>query len=200
MVCNPGMCPYWELNQWPFGLDWSALSPLSHTNQGCLFDYMKWCLIVILICTALISVAVEHIFMCLLDIYVSSLERRIYNSFAYFKLNYLPFKKKRFSLFLERGEGEEKERERNINVREKHRLVASHMRPHQGLNPQLRHVPRPRIKLVTFCFVKWHPTKWAALVRIFHFLGSIFGSTKNLNFDHVQLIYFSLCLCFWCYS
>ena len=43
--------------------------------------------------------------------------------------------KKRFYLFIfERGEGREKESARNIDVREKHRLVASHMLPLQGWN------------------------------------------------------------------
>ena len=36
------------------------------------------------------------------------------------------------------GERRERERERNIDVREKHRLVASHTRPFQGPNPQPR--------------------------------------------------------------
>ena len=44
-------------------------------------------------------------------------------------------------LFLEREEGKEKEREKNIDVKEKQRLVASHMHPDQGPNPQPRHVP-----------------------------------------------------------
>ena len=30
---NPGMCPDWELNQSPFGLQFT-LNPLSHTRQG----------------------------------------------------------------------------------------------------------------------------------------------------------------------
>ena len=30
---NPGMCPDWESNQWPFGLQ-AGLSPLSHTILG----------------------------------------------------------------------------------------------------------------------------------------------------------------------
>ena len=33
LVCNPGMCPDWELNQLPFGLH-PVLNPLSHTSQG----------------------------------------------------------------------------------------------------------------------------------------------------------------------
>ena len=33
LACNPGMCPDWESNQWPFGSQ-PALSPLSYTSQG----------------------------------------------------------------------------------------------------------------------------------------------------------------------
>ena len=33
LVCNPGMCPDWELNQRPFGSE-AVLNPLSHTSQG----------------------------------------------------------------------------------------------------------------------------------------------------------------------
>ena len=33
LACNPGMCPDWESNQWPFGSQ-AVLSPLSHTSQG----------------------------------------------------------------------------------------------------------------------------------------------------------------------
>ena len=35
----------------------------------------------------------------------------------------------------------ERERERDVDVREKHQLVASHMRPDQGSNPQPFSVP-----------------------------------------------------------
>ena len=43
-------------------------------------------------------------------------------------------------LFLETEEGK-KERERNMDVREKYQLVASHMCPYWGLNPQPRMCP-----------------------------------------------------------
>ena len=33
LACNPGMCPNWELNWQPFGLQ-SMLNPLSYTSQG----------------------------------------------------------------------------------------------------------------------------------------------------------------------
>ena len=33
LACNPGMCPDWESNWGPLGLE-PALNPLSHTSQG----------------------------------------------------------------------------------------------------------------------------------------------------------------------
>ena len=33
LACNPGMCPDWELNLRPFGLQ-PVLSPLSYTSQS----------------------------------------------------------------------------------------------------------------------------------------------------------------------
>ena len=33
LACNPGMCPYWESNPQPFGLQ-PVLSPLSYASQG----------------------------------------------------------------------------------------------------------------------------------------------------------------------
>ena len=33
LACNPGMCPDWESNQWPFGLQ-PELNPRSYTSQG----------------------------------------------------------------------------------------------------------------------------------------------------------------------
>ena len=33
LACNPGMCPYWESNWQPFGLQ-PALNPLSSASQG----------------------------------------------------------------------------------------------------------------------------------------------------------------------
>ena len=37
---NPGMCPDWELNQWPFGSQ--ASSPLNHTSQGKSFKILHF--------------------------------------------------------------------------------------------------------------------------------------------------------------
>ena len=40
LACNPGMCPDWELNQWPL-LHKPVLNPLSHTIQSYYFKKGK---------------------------------------------------------------------------------------------------------------------------------------------------------------
>ena len=59
LACNPGMCPDWELNWWPFGSQ-SVLNPLSYTSQVYIFIYILYIHIIHIYTFLFLSLFLSH--------------------------------------------------------------------------------------------------------------------------------------------
>ena len=99
-------------------------------------------------------------------------------------------------LILERGKGRERERERNSNVREKHRLVAFHICPDLGPDPQPRYVPWLKLNPRPFSLWDDAPTNWATLARVAFIISALYSTTAFPVFHTNQAVVFLNIYCF----
>ena len=89
--------------------------------------------------------------------------------------------------FRERGREEEREGE-------KHRWLASHMRPYWGPNPQRRYVLWLEIKPATFSLQDDAPTNWATLARAEAYCLNVQWNVAKFIYMHTYRVVCLFCI------